>query len=143
MPFVKIYIHFVWTTKNREPLLNSIELRQKVWQHIYDYAKSKDIYIEEINGHHNHCHCLISLSSDQSVKQIIQFLKGESSHWINKNKLTKTKFEWQDEYFALSVSQSILPKVKKYIQNQEEHHKKKSFNEEYNEFIEKYNFLIK
>ena len=140
MPFVKVHIHCVWTTKNREPFLNSLELREKVWQHIREYSKSKSIYIEEINGHNNHCHCLISLGTDQTIQKVVQLLKGESSNWINKNRLMKNKFEWQDEYFALSVSESILPKVKNYIQNQEEHHKKKTFNEEYQEFIEKYNF---
>jgi REP element-mobilizing transposase RayT len=70
----------------------------------------------------------------------MNLLKGESSHWINKNKITNLKFEWQDEYFAVSVSQSHFSTVKEYILNQEEHHKKKTFQQEYNEFIEKYNF---
>jgi REP element-mobilizing transposase RayT len=67
-------------------------------------------------------------------------LKGESSYWINKNKLIKTKFEWQDEYFAVSVSESAVKKVRDYIKNQEEHHRKKSFQEEYNEFMRVYGF---
>ena len=67
-------------------------------------------------------------------------LKGESSYWINKNKLIREKFEWQDEYFAVSVSESAVNKVRDYIKNQEEHHKKKSFQQEYNEFMRKYGF---
>lgn len=67
-------------------------------------------------------------------------LKGESSYWINKNKLSPTKFEWQDEYFAVSVSESNLHRVRNYIKNQEVHHCKKSFEFEYNEFISKFNF---
>jgi REP element-mobilizing transposase RayT len=67
-------------------------------------------------------------------------IKGESSFWINKNKLTIEKFEWQDEYFAVSVSESMLDKVRDYIKNQEEHHRKKTFQEEYDEFISKYGF---
>ena len=140
MAYVKIYIHFIWSTKNREQFLNTPELRTKVWNHILENAKSKGIYIDFINGFSDHCHCLISLGIDQSVQSIIQLIKGESSYWINKNKLTKYKFEWQDEYFALSVSESMLDKVRDYIKNQEEHHKKKSFQDEYNDFIKKYKF---
>lgn len=138
--YVKIYIHFIWSTKNREQFLNTPELRVKIWNHILENAKSKGIYIDFINGFSDHCHCLISLGVDQSVQNVIQLIKGESSYWINKNKLTKYKFEWQDEYFALSVSESMLDKVRHYIKNQEIHHKKKSFQDEYNDFIKKYNF---
>lgn len=62
-------------------------------------------------------------------------IKGESSYWINKNKLTRTKFEWQDEYIALSVSESFVKKVRNYISNQEKHHIKKSFTDEYKGFL--------
>lgn len=140
MAFIKVYIHLVWSTKNRIPYLNSIELRQKVWQHIRDNAKEKGIYIDFINGYSDHCHCLISLGVDQNIQKIIQLLKGESSFWINKNQLTKEKFEWQDEYFAVSVSESIVDKVRDYIKNQEIHHTKKTFQEEYDDFILKYGF---
>ena len=135
MPFVKVYLHCVWSTKNRIPYLDSIELRQKVWNHIRENAIQKGIYIDFINGYSDHCHCLISLGVDQNIQKVIQLIKGESSFWINKNELTKEKFQWQEEYFAVSVSESILDKVREYIKNQEEHHKKKSFQEEYDEFI--------
>ena len=135
MPFVKVYLHCVWSTKNRIPYLDSIELRQKVWNHIRENAIQKGIYIDFINGYSDHCHCLISLGVDQNNQKVIQLIKGESSFWINKNELTKEKFQWQEEYFAVSVSESILDKVREYIKNQEEHHKKKSFQEEYDEFI--------
>jgi REP element-mobilizing transposase RayT len=140
MPFVKVYVHFVWSTKNRKPFLDSPELRQKVWEHVKENAKNKDIYIDSINGHQEHCHCLISLGIDQTMSKIMQLLKGESSYWINKNSLCEQKFEWQDEYFAVSVSESIIDKVREYIRNQEEHHKKRTFSQEYDEFIEKYGF---
>lgn len=140
MPFIKVYIHFVWSTKNRIPYLDSIELRQKVWQHMRENAKEKGIYIDFINGYSDHCHCLISLGADQSIQKIIQLIKGESSFWINKNGLTKSKFEWQDEYFAVSVSESVIDRVRNYIKNQEAHHSKKTFQEEYEEFISKYEF---
>lgn len=140
MPFIKIYIHLVWSTKNREPFLNTKELRQKVWQHMLNNAKEKGIFIDFINGYSDHCHCLISLGVDQNIQKVVQLIKGEASHWINKNKMTKGKFEWQDEYFAVSISQSMVGKVRNYIKNQEEHHKRKSFQEEYEEFMEKYGF---
>jgi len=67
-------------------------------------------------------------------------LKGESSHWVNKNNFCRNKFEWQDDYFAVSVSESLVNRTRKYIKNQEEHHRKKSFQEEFDEFINKYGF---
>ena len=108
MPFVKVYIHFVWSTKNRVPFLDTPELRKKVWQHILENAKEKNIFIDFVNGHKEHCHCLVSLSIDQTIQKTMQLIKGESSFWINKNQLTKSKFEWQDEYFAVSVSESMV-----------------------------------
>ena len=140
MPFVKVYIHFVWSTKNRYPFLNSKELRAEVWNHIQENAKEKGIFIDFINGYSDHCHCLVSLGIDQTIQKVVQLIKGESSFWINKNKLTKEKFEWQDEYFAVSVAESILDKVRAYIANQEEHHRIKTFQEEYEEFIKNYGF---
>ena len=85
-------------------------------------------------------YCLISLGFSQNIEKIVQLIKGESSHWLNQNQLTKEKFAWQDEYFAVSVSESMIENVRNYIKNQEKHHQKKTFAEEYQEFIEKYNF---
>ncbi len=140
MAFVKVYIHFTWSTKNRIPFLDSSELRKKAWEHIKENAKEKGIFIHTINGYQEHCHCLISLGPDQTISKIMQLIKGESSYWINKHNLCKQKFEWQDEYFALSVSESMVDKVREYIKNQEEHHKKKTYQEEYDQFIEKHGF---
>ena len=70
----------------------------------------------------------------------MQLIKGESSHCINKNGLCKTKFAWQDEYFAVSVSETNMEGVRKYIANQEEHHKKRSFDEEFNRFMKRAGF---
>ncbi|WP_294243568.1 IS200/IS605 family transposase [uncultured Chryseobacterium sp.] len=142
MSFIKIYIHFVFSTKNRYPYLNTLDLRIKVWKHIKENASEKGIFIDMVNGYSDHCHCLISLGSNQNIEKIAHLLKGESSHWINKNQLTKDKFAWQDEYFAVSVSESMIETVRKYIKNQEYHHRRKSFLEEYYEFIDKYDFPI-
>jgi REP element-mobilizing transposase RayT len=132
MPFVKVYIHFVWSTKNRKPFLGSKEIRQKLWQHIRDNAQEKGIFIDFINGYSDHCHCLVSLGVDQTIQKTMQLIKGESSFWINRNGeflrfLNGSKFEWQDEYFAVSVSESSIDRVRNYIKNQEVHHSKKHF----------------
>lgn len=103
-------------------------------------ATEKGIFIDMINGYSDHCHCLISFASNQNIEKVVQLIKGESSFWINKNSLTIEKFNWQDEYFAVSVSESMIEKIRNYIKNQERHHLKKTFSEEYLEFIEKYNF---
>lgn len=140
MPFIKVYIHFVWSTKNRYPFLDSKELRLTVWNHIRENAMSKGIFVDFVNGFSDHCHCLVSLGTEQTLQKTIQLIKGESSFWINRNKLTNEKFEWQDEYYAASVSDSMLPIVRNYIKNQEMHHSKKTFQEEHDEFIKEYGF---
>jgi putative transposase len=140
MPFVKVMIHSVWGTKNREPFLTK-EIRPRIIEHIRQNAKSKQIYIDRINGYTEHLHCLFGLNADMSIAKTMQLIKGESAYWINKQKLTKTKFEWADEYYAVSLSESILDRVRDYIDGQEEHHKKKTFQQEYDEFLLNYNFF--
>ncbi len=141
MPFVRIWIHLVWATKKREPVLDK-SIRQKVFTHIRENARTKDIHIDFINGYTDHVHVLLSLNSDQTIAKVMQLIKGESSCWINKYKLTAQKFEWQDDYFAVSVSESGVHKVREYIKNQEQHHAKKTFQQEYDEFIERYGFML-
>ncbi|MCT2561514.1 IS200/IS605 family transposase [Chryseobacterium herbae] len=141
MSFIKIYIHLVFSTKNRVPYLNTFDLRVKMWKHIKENASQKGIYLDMVNGYSDHCYCLISLGSGQNVEKVVQLLKGESSFWINKNQLTPEKFSWQDEYFAISVSESKVDAVREYIKNQEKHHQKRSFADEYQEFLEKNNFI--
>jgi len=135
MPYTKIWLHLVWSTKNRRPIITN-ELRPKLLDHIISNCKSKEIYLEEINCVSDHIHILFRLHPDQNVSKVVQLIKGESSFWINKNKLTAGKFEWQSEYLAVSVSQTIVNKLKMYIRNQEDHHQRKSFKEELNEFLE-------
>ncbi len=139
MPYLKIWIHLVFSTKSRSPYFQK-ELRNKLVSHIKENANSKGIFIKSINGSVDHVHILLSLKSDQTISKVVQLIKGESSFWINKNNLTKQKFEWQDEYFAASVGESGVDKVTKYISNQEEHHSKGTFEEEYNEFLKKFDF---
>jgi putative transposase len=140
MPFISVYIHFVWSTKNRVPYLTTRAIRQAMWQHIKDNAKTKNIFIDFVNGYQEHCHCLISLGTEQTISKVMQLVKGESAYWFNKQHFIEEKLEWQDEYFAVSVSQSSVNRVREYIRNQEEHHTRKTFQQEYDEFTEKYDF---
>ena len=108
-------------------------------------CKKKDIFIDFVNGHTEHCHCLISLGVDQTIAKVMQLVKGEGAFWFNKEKLTKQKLEWQDEYFAVSVSDPIaigsqIDTVRNYIKNQESHHKHKTFRKEYDELISKFGY---
>ena len=141
MSFIKVYVHYVWSTKNRQPLLTD-KIRFDVFEHIRENARKKNIFIDFINGYTDHVHCLISLNDDLSLGKIAQLIKGESSHWINKNKLTKTKFEWQDEYLAVGVNDDKIDIVRNYISKQEEHHKTTTFTQEYDKFIKRYGFEI-
>lgn len=113
-----------------------------MFDHIRENAKTKNIYIDFINGYTDHVHCLISLNDDLSIGKIAQLIKGESSFWINKSNLTKSKFGWQDEYLAIGVGDDKIPVVRKYIADQEDHHSKMTFAQEYDKFIKRYGFDI-
>ena len=139
MAYIRIWIHCVWGTKNRVAFLTR-ENKKIIIEHIKENAKKKDIYIDFINGSKEHLHYIISLNSEQNISKVMQLIKGESSFWINKNKITNTKFEWADEYFAVSISESHLNRVRDYIKTQEEHHRLKTWEEECNEFMKKYGF---
>ena len=134
MPWIKVWIHFVWSTAEHFPYLND-EIRKDVFAHIRDNARSKGIFIDMINGFVDHVHCLISLGSDQTIEDVMRLIKGESSHWINQQKLTKARFAWQKEYFAVSVNPAGLDTVRRYIANQENHHRNLGFKEEFDDFL--------
>jgi len=140
MPYIRVWVHFVWATKDRQPVLTD-PFRKQLLLHIEENARKKNIFLDRVNGYHDHLHCLISLGSSDTIEKIIQLIKGESSFWFNNKSGFKTsRLEWQDEYFAVSVSESSLSAVRNYIDNQEIHHQKKSFAEEYDEFISKFGF---
>ena len=141
MSYVKVWIHAVWTVKNRKPLLTK-EVRQTLFEHIHKNALNKEILMEVVGGHQNHVHCLFRLKNNQTIEKVMQLLKGESSFWFNKNDNGRVKFNWQKEYYAVSVSESQIEKVKNYIKTQEEHHKKRTWEDEYKEFIERYGFVV-
>ena len=125
--------------KDREHLLTR-EIRPRVLSHIRENAKQKEIYIDRLNGYTDHLHCLFGLNADTTIAKTLQLIKGESAYWVNKERVTPVTFEWANEYFAVSVSESVLENVRAYIDNQEQHHTKTTFAEEVEEFLQKYNF---
>lgn len=138
MSWVRVYIHMVFSTKNRISYLDSPDLRKKIFQHIKQNAAEKGVWLDCVSGWHDHAHCLISLGRDQTISKVSQLIKGESSFWINQNNLTEYKFAWQDDYWVVGVSESKVESVRNYIHNQEQHHSRNSFANEINDFMEKH-----
>ncbi|WP_443937626.1 IS200/IS605 family transposase [Pedobacter sp. MW01-1-1] len=141
MSYVRIWVHLVFSTKNRHPYLTK-NIRYQLQNHIIENCKKKSIYLKAVNGYTEHLHCLISLGREQSISKVAQLIKGESAYWINKNKLVDGTFMWQDDYFANSVSESKVEIVTNYIKNQETHHSKKTFIQEVEEYANKFKFEI-
>jgi REP element-mobilizing transposase RayT len=139
MPYIRTWLHLVWSTKNRFPFLTK-DIRQTVFSHIRENARKKSIFLDAVNGHSDHIHCLVSLSNEQTISKLLQLIKGESSFWINKQQLCSPKFQWQEKYFAVSVSHSHVQQLRNYIQRQESHHEKQTFQEEYELLIKNYEF---
>lgn len=130
--FSNHWIHCIWRTKNsRRILLKSYRFR--LFGHIKEYASENDILLDIINGVEDHVHCLIRLKTTQSVAEIIRAIKGESSFWVNKNVILEENFEWQDGFGVISVSPKEINGIRKYIYNQEKHHKHSSLKEELKE----------
>ena len=123
-------VHAVWGTKYRESLLTN-EILGQVCSHIRQNARKQSIFIDTINGHVDHLHCLAELHKELSISKQIQLIKVESSHWINANEICSKKFGWAEDYYAVSVSEDDLDRVRAYIKNQQEHHRKLSFQEEW------------
>ena len=121
MPYTKVLIHFIWSTKNRQHLISN-DLKPLLLEHIKENSIKKGIFILALNCVSDHIHLLVSLGTEQTIAKTTILIKGESSFWVNKQNLLETKFEWQDEYIALSVSYSSIDRVRAYILNQEGHH---------------------
>ncbi|MFA4924754.1 MAG: IS200/IS605 family transposase [Ignavibacteriaceae bacterium] len=136
--YSKCWLHLVWGTLKREKLITGKEERKRVSSYLYDYAKAKNIFMKINYVNVEHVHSLVDLPTNLCIEEMMHLLKGSSSHWINQNNICHGKFAWGRGYAALSVSESNLQKVAKYIENQGEHHKVKSFNAEYEQFIKAY-----
>lgn len=139
MSYTTIWLHCVWSTKNREHIISN-SFRPVLLKHFREMANEKGIMLDYINLHRDHVHALINLGKKQNIADVMQQIKGESSYWINKMNVMPTKFYWQDDYFAVSVSQSHVERVRNYIKNQDEHHRKISWDEEVELFLKKFNF---
>lgn len=138
--FTKIWVHIIWGTQNREKSLIDKDLRKRLSEYFYKYSNEKDIYMKINYINSDHVHALIDLPTNKTLEDILHLLKGSSSNWINRQ--VNFKFSWGKGYAAFSVSESNLDRVIKYIINQEEHHRKKSFAEEYDEFQLKHKISI-
>ena len=139
MSYVKIWLHGVWGTKNRNSILSE-NIHDNVCLHIRSNAAKNDIFIDTIDGGSDHLHSLMTLSANMTVSKQMQLIKGESSYWINKNRLINGRFEWGDRYFVESISANQVERVRAYIRCQKEHHKKTTFLDEYNAFLQKFGF---
>lgn len=141
MSYVQIWLHCIWSTKNRDCCIPHA-FRHELLRHFRENAKDKKIIIDFINCQEDHVHALINMGKQQNVATIMQYLKGESAFWINNQKILTPQFAWQDDYFAVSVSHSHVEKVRNYIRNQDQHHKSMSRDEELEMFINKYGFVL-
>jgi len=137
--FNKIWIHAIWATKERVPIIKST-VESKIHQFISDQLRDQGCPIRIINGMPDHIHCLFLLNPTKSIAEIIKQIKGTSSHYVNQNNLIAEKFAWQTGYAAYSVSESGVDKVFEYIKNQKKRHQKKTFEQEYDEFIKLHGF---
>jgi putative transposase len=137
--FNKIWIHAIWATKERMQLINQ-DIEQKVYQFITAQLQEQGCPVRIINGMPDHIHCLFLLNCQKSIAEVIKQVKGSSSHFVNQNDLIKDKFAWQTGYAAYSVSESVIDKVFEYIKSQKQHHQKKTFQQEYNDFLKLYGF---
>jgi putative transposase len=135
--YSRCWLHVIWGTLRREKILAGDSAGQ-VSKFLYEYAKAKDIYMKMNYVNADHVHALIDLPTKYSIEEITKLFKGASSHWINQNQLVRGKFSWGRGYGVFSVSASNVDEVAKYISTQREHHHKRTFQEEYEKFIQAY-----
>ena len=135
--FSRCWLHLIWETLGREPMLDK-RAAAKVSVNLSEYSTEKGIYMRINYFNAEHTHALIDLPTNLTIEQVIQLLKGSSSHWINENRLVKGRFAWGRGYGAFSVSHSDIDRVSNYIANQGEHHRKRTFQDEYELFVKRY-----
>jgi putative transposase len=135
--YTQIHIHFVFAIKFRHGIIQS-KWKEDLYKYIAGIIQNNNHKLLAINGMPDHIHILIGLRPAQSISDLMKDVKQSSSKWINDNKLAEGHFEWQEGYGAFSYSESQINQVINYIQNQEMHHKKKTFKEEYLDFLEKF-----
>lgn len=132
--YTQIHVQFVFAVKYRNGLIHA-SFKEELYQYISGIIKANNHKLLAINGMPDHLHIFIGMRPTQSISDLLQDIKGSSSKWINEKKFLKVKFEWQEGYGAFSYSKSHVDNVISYIQNQESHHKKESFRDEYLKFL--------
>jgi REP element-mobilizing transposase RayT len=135
--FSQIYIHIIIVVKKRDNLIPK-ENREELFGYIAGIIRNKGQKPIIVNGIGNHVHIFLGLKPDIKISDLARDIKNNSTHFINKTNWIKMKFSWQAGYGAFSYAESQVEAVFNYIKNQEEHHKKKTFREEYLEFLEKF-----
>lgn len=134
----QVYIQAVFAVKYRDAIITS-DCKSKILSVIGNLINETGCRTLIVNGTEDHVHCLLSLKPTISISELMKIVKGKSSKFINDHQLTKHKFEWQEGYGAFSYSKSHIDAVYKYIANQEEHHKKQNFKDEYISLLNKFN----
>ena len=132
--YSQIQIQFVFGVKYRRALIDK-RWKEELHRYITGIIQNHGHKVLQINSMPDHIHILVGLKPDVNISALVQKVKSESTKWINDNRLAKGKFQWQGGFGAFSYSQSHVDRVIRYIQNQEKHHEKKNFNEEYLEFL--------
>ena len=132
--YTQIHLQFVFAVKYRNGLIHA-SFKEELYKYISGIIKENNHKLLAINGMPDHLHIFIGMRPSQSISDLLQDIKGSSSKWINEKKFLKVKFEWQEGYGAFSYSKSHVNDVINYIQNQESHHKKESFRDEYLKFL--------
>ena len=140
--YTQLYVHVVFAVQGRANLV-SRNWKEKLYQYITGIITNKNQKLMVINGMPDHLHLLIGFKPDCKLSDLIRDIKANSSKWINEQKFVTGKFDWQTGFGAFSVSQSQIQTVVNYILNQETHHKKKNFSEEYVEFLNAYHIDFK
>jgi len=135
--YTSILIHYIFSTKYREKIITD-ELQDRLWPYMGGIARENRMKALAVGGVSDHVHLLISLPTTLSIAKAIQLIKGGSSKWVHDSFPNFQSFKWQEGYGAFSVSLSQMETVIGYIQRQKEHHRKKSFREEYVAFLLKY-----
>ncbi len=135
--YTQIHIHLVFAVKYRDGVIQA-SWKDELYKYITGIVQNNKHKLLSINGMPDHVHILLGLRPSQSISDLLQDIKGSSSKWINEKKFIKTRFEWQEGYGAFSYSKSQIKAVTEYIENQELHHQKKTFREEYLEMLQKF-----
>ena len=140
--YKNLYTHFIFIIQNRLPLIQE-QHRERIEKYITGIVSNNQCHLYAIYANTDHVHFLISREPSMDEQTIATIIEKSSSRFINENNLCLGNFQWQASCSAFSVSKGDVDRVCKYILNQKEHHRKKTFNEEYDEFIKFYQKTIK